>query len=58
MGRNVEMAYVAFRIYRENAKKLDAKGTFDGLNDTFDEWIPLNSPRLMPFERKTGKKMI
>ena len=52
------MAFTAFRIYRENAKKSDAKGTFDGLNDTFDEWIPLNSPRLMPFERKTGKKMI
>ena len=53
------MAYVAFRVYREKppgpTTKSDERGTFDGWSVKFDEWIPVYSPRLAPYESKVGK---
>ena len=27
----------------------DARGTYDGLEETFDEWIPVYSSRIQPY---------
>ena len=52
------MIYVGFRVYREtdNQYRKDNRGTFEGWSDRFDEWVPAFSPRIQPFESKSGKK--
>ena len=58
-GREVDMAYIAFRTYRDKPmgpqQKHDERGTFDGWSQKFDEWIPVYSPRLAAFESKAGQ---
>ena len=55
--RVVEMCFVGFRVYRktDNQYRKDDRGTYEGWSDRFDEWIPLYSPRLMPYEAHSGK---
>ena len=55
--RVVDMAYIGFRVYRktDSQYRKDARGTYEGWSDRFDEWIPLYSPRLMPYDSKSGK---
>lgn len=53
------MAYFGLRVYREPTKNLtverkDARGTYEGWSDRFDAWIPVFSPRVMPFGFKVG----
>lgn len=45
-------AYVAFRIYNENGKKIEETTgkRFDGWTAKFDEWIPIYSPRIQKFD--------
>ena len=49
----IEMAHVAFRVYtnkvRVERNDADARGTYDGLEETFDEWIPVYSSRIQPY---------
>ena len=56
----IDLAFVGFRIYRETGKTYmkDERGTYDGWSDRWDEWIPLYSPRIMPFETKSEKKLV
>ena len=56
-GIEIEIAYVGFRVYRDNEAKKDDKGSFKGWKEDYDEWVPINSPRLMPFESKTNKRI-
>ena len=53
------MAYVAFRVYRENPQgpqcKEDERGKFEGWSIKFDEWIPVFSPRIAIYETKVIK---
>ena len=51
--RILKLAFIAFRVYVENGPKFDAKGTYDGWSDRFDEWISIYSPRIMPYHTKT-----
>ena len=51
--RTIKLAFIAFRVYMENGPKSDARGTFDGWSDRFDEWIGLYSPRIQPYHTKT-----
>ena len=57
-GREIEMAYVAFRVYRDKPPgpqtKFDERGTFVGWSVKFDEWIPVYSPRIAPHKSKVG----
>lgn len=50
------MAYCAFRVYRENPTSLrkDERGAYEGWSNKFDEWIPVYSPRIMPFASRVG----
>lgn len=53
-GRTITQAFVAFRVYMEKGPKIDDDGKhYDGWSSRFDEWIPLYSPRIMPFYSKT-----
>ena len=55
-GRTITQAFVAFRVYVEKGPKIDDDGKhYDGWSSRFDEWIPLYSPRIMPFYSKTQK---
>jgi len=49
--KSYDIAYCAFRVYREASTSLrkDERGTFEGWSEKFDEWIPLFSPRIMPW---------
>ena len=42
-------------MYVENATKSDDRGYYEGWSNRFDEWIPLYSPRLQPYQTKTTK---
>ena len=60
-GRTIEMAYVGFRVYRESTYRMDYKtddyrGKYEGWSKKFDEWIPIYSPRIMPFNSQTSGK--
>ena len=54
-GRQVEKAYVAFRVYRTTGKKMrqDERGIFDGWSSKYDEWIPIYSPLIVPHLTKS-----
>ena len=58
-GRDIQMAHIAFRVYRQlnpgPQVKSDERGTFEGWSIKFDEWIPVYSPRLAQYETKVGK---
>ena len=56
-GRKVLMASVGFRIYRENGKKSDELGRFDGWSSKYDEMIPIFNPRLMPHLSHVGRQV-
>lgn len=53
--RVVKLALIGLRIYVENGQKSDERGNYDGWSNRFDEWIPIYSPRIMPFFTKTQK---
>jgi len=50
------LAYCAFRVYRDvpNSLRKDERGTYEGWSVKFDEWIPVYSPRIMPWASKVG----
>lgn len=56
-GRSVYMANCGLRIYRphQNLMRKDEKGTYEGWSNKFDEWVPVFTPRIMPFESKWQK---
>ena len=35
----------------------DEKGTYKGWSNRSDEWLPIYSPRIQPFESKSGNKI-
>ena len=52
------MAHVAFRVYRDpkpQRAEWDSKGSYDGWHSCHDEWIPVFSPRIMPYMSRVGK---
>lgn len=57
-GREIELAYVALRVYRANphGKKMkeDERGTYEGYSNKYDEWMPLFSPNIRPFGTMVG----
>ena len=55
--RSYVQAYAAFRVYRENSNSMrkDNRGTFEGWSEKFDEWIPIFSPRIMPWQSRVGR---
>lgn len=50
------MAHCALRVYRDipNSLRKDERGTYDGWSEKFDEWVPVFSPRIMPWGAKIG----
>ena len=62
-GRQVVMIRVGFRIYKDPENlpknqymvKTDERGTYEGFASTYDEWVPLFSPKVAKFGHKTGK---
>lgn len=54
--RMITLAYVAYRVYRQKANqhRKDERGTYEGWSVKFDEWIPIISPRIMPFSTRQG----
>jgi hypothetical protein len=55
-GRVIDVAYCALRVYRDipNSIRKDERGTYEGWSVKFDEWVPVFSPRLMPWATKVG----
>jgi hypothetical protein len=51
MDRKVLMAYCALRVYRDipNCPKKDDRGTYEGWSERFDDWVPVFSPRIIPW---------
>ena len=46
-GRTWEMLKIGFRLYRDDAQKLDDEGKkYDGWSAKFDEWLPKWSPKI------------
>lgn len=48
-GRTFKVAEIGFRIFSENGKKApETEGgkRYDGWSSKFDEWLPLNSPKI------------
>lgn len=43
-------------MYRENpgSVRKDERGAYEGWSVKFDEWIPVYSPRIMPFGTRVG----
>lgn len=54
--RVITLAYVAYRVYRQKTNQIrkDERGTFEGWSAKFDEWIPVFSPRMMPWQTRVG----
>jgi len=48
-GRSFPMALVAMRIYVADGARRDDRGAFEGWSTSFDEKIPLYSPRICKF---------
>jgi hypothetical protein len=49
------MANIAFRVYHPDGDKVDKAGVkFFGWDETFDEWLPLYSPRIQKFNTYTS----
>jgi len=44
------------RVYRDipNSLRKDERGSYEGWSVKFDEWIPVFSPRIMPWGTKVG----
>lgn len=44
------------RVYRDipNSVRKDERGTYEGWSVKFDEWVPVFSPRIMPWATKVG----
>jgi len=38
--------------------KKDERGSYKGFSSMFDEWIPVYSPRIMPWASRVGKPEI
>ena len=53
-----KMFLIGFRIYSKNGTKSDENGEFEGLGSEFDEWISINSPRIMPFNSRTHPELL
>lgn len=55
-NRVITLAYVAYRVYRQkvNQVRKDERGTYEGWSVKFDEWIPIFSPRIMPWASRVG----
>lgn len=55
-NRVITLAYVAYRVYRQkiSQNKKDERGTYEGWSVKFDEWIPIFSPRIMPWQTRQG----
>ena len=51
--RSYPMADVAMRIYVPDGARRDERGAFEGWSTSFDEKIPLYSPRIVKFQTKT-----
>ena len=44
-------AHIAYRVYREatpQRQERDALGSYNGMDQERDEWVPLYSPRIAP----------
>lgn len=54
--RGVLLAHCALRVYRDipDGKRKDTRGTYEGWSDKFDEWVPVFSPRIMPWGSRIG----
>lgn len=50
-SRTILMANCALRVYRDipGSTKKDERGTYEGWSDRFDEWVPVFSPRIIPW---------
>ena len=57
------MVKIGLRVYLEPSQKpknkylvkKDQRGFFEGLEETYDEWMPLFSPEIAQFGHKTDK---
>jgi len=47
--RTYPLAVVGMRIYKANGPISDGKGAFEGWSSTFDEKVPIYSPRIVKF---------
>ena len=58
-GREIEFAYMAFRVYRDNPKKpkQDERGSFVGWSSKYDEYMPIFSPNIAPAGTHTGNSV-
>jgi hypothetical protein len=56
VDRVIDIAYCALRVYRDipNSARKDERGTYEGWSVKFDEWVPVFSPRIMPWGTKVG----
>lgn len=59
-GRKVLMAYCALRVYRsdlpDSHPRRDERGPYIGYSDKFDEWVPVFTPRIVPFDSQVQDK--
>jgi hypothetical protein len=56
-GRKWPLAKVGFRLYFEDAPKVDDDGKkYDGWSSKFDEWLPLASPKIAKLHTYTKPK--
>jgi hypothetical protein len=54
MGVEIDMVYVGWRIRHPDGDKTDGDGNkFYGWEDSYDEWLPLQSARLAPLHTHT-----
>ena len=54
--RVIMLANVGFRVYRKNISNIrkDDRGTYEGWSSKFDEFIPIYSPRIHPWQSRVG----
>jgi hypothetical protein len=52
----ITLALIAYRVYRKTISQIrkDERGTYEGWSAKFDEWIPIFSPRIMPWATRCG----
>lgn len=55
-GRVIDLAYCAARVYRDHkdTKQRDARGSYEGYSEKFDEWVQVFCPRIAPWATKVG----
>ena len=57
-GAITTLCHVAYRVYREptaNRNEWDSRGSFDGKREEYDEWLPIYSPRIAPYNSMVGQ---